>query len=80
MVKRPLSLQRAESRRLPLLCGSMLFCLPDSAQAKAEPGRGTHESLNTTYRHYADPGIAEQHEHRRVMDSLAPDSSASVER
>jgi integrase len=31
-----------------------------------------HESLATTYRHYADQAIAEQHEHQRAVNLLAP--------
>ncbi len=31
-----------------------------------------HESVTTTYRHYADASITEQHDHARAIESLTP--------
>lgn len=53
------------------------LALTAAATPKAVSQALGHESLTTTYRHYADQGIAQQHEQRRVTDSLAPPSAAS---
>lgn len=53
------------------------LALTAAATPKAVSQALGHESLTTTYRHYADQGIAQQHEHQRVVDSLTPPSSAS---
>jgi hypothetical protein len=31
-----------------------------------------HESLTTTYRHYADEGITQRREHERAVECLTP--------
>jgi integrase len=36
-----------------------------------------HESLTTTYRHYADEEITQRREHARVVDALAPEPAKS---
>jgi integrase len=37
-----------------------------------------HTSLTTTYRHYADQGITDQHDHDRAMQSLAPTATTTL--
>jgi integrase len=50
------------------------LALTAAATPKAVSQALGHESLTTTYRHYADQGIAQQHDHQRAVDSLAPPS------
>ena len=38
-----------------------------------------HESLTTTYRHYADEGITQRREHERAVESLAPPKPRETE-
>jgi len=51
------------------------LALTAAATPKAVSQALGHESLTTTYRHYADEGITQQHEHQRVVESLAPPPS-----
>lgn len=50
------------------------LALTAAATPKAVSQALGHESLTTTYRHYADQGIAQQHDHQRAVDSLTPPS------
>jgi len=38
-----------------------------------------HESLTTTYRHYADEGITQSREHERAIEFLAPPKPREIE-
>jgi integrase len=38
-----------------------------------------HESLDTTYRHYADEGITQRREHERAVEFLAPQKPREIE-
>jgi integrase len=51
------------------------LALTAAATPKAVSQALGHESLTTTYRHYADQGITQQQDHQRAMDSLAPPSA-----
>jgi hypothetical protein len=62
---------RKNKHLMPFLVVSQLTA---AATPKAVSQALGHESLTTTYRHYADQGIAQQHEHQRAVDSLAPPS------